>query len=97
MRRAEGRRCHLLFLVWIPLEASDIWPDFHEALASEIRAELNLLLPHPYYARLDVRREVGIVDNEGILQRHAVVSASIEVTIASEPLRHQCVEIRDAS
>jgi hypothetical protein len=105
------------------LEAPDIWPDFHEALASEIRAELNLLLPHPYYARLDIRPEVGIVDDEGVSrrivpdvtvvrqpgittaasptatlsERRATVSASVEVTVASEPLRHQFVEIRDAS
>jgi hypothetical protein len=65
------------------LEAPDIWPDLHEALAGEMRAELNLLLPQPYYARLEVRPEVGIV--------------SVEVTVASEPLRHQVVEIRDAS
>jgi hypothetical protein len=65
------------------LEAPDIWPDLHEALAGEMRAELNFLLPPPYYARLEVRPEVGIVDDAG--------------TSAAEPLRHQVVEIRDAS
>ena len=105
------------------LEAPDIWPDLHEALAGEMRAELNLLLPQPYYARLEVRPEVGIVDDEGTLrrivpdvtvirrasdtttasatvtlsERRATISASVEVTVASEPLRHQVVEIRDAS
>jgi hypothetical protein len=105
------------------LEAPDIWPDLHEALAGEIRAELNLLLPSPYYARLEVRPEVGIVDAAGVSRRivpdvavvrtsrqettapatatvskrRATVSASVEVTIASEPLRHQFVEVRDAS
>jgi hypothetical protein len=105
------------------LEAPDIWPDLHEALAGEMRAELNLLLPQPYYARLEVRPEVGIVDNEGvsrrivpdvtvirqtsdaptaaatvtISERRATISASVEVTIAAEPLRHQVVEIRDPS
>jgi hypothetical protein len=105
------------------LEAPDIWPDFHEAFASEIRAELNLLLPPPYYARLEVRPEVGIVHDEGIArrivpdvtvvrkptpatttvatamlpERRDTVSASVEVAVASEPLRHQFVEIRDAS
>jgi hypothetical protein len=104
------------------LEAADIWPDFHEAFASEIRAELNLLLPQPYYARLEVRPEVGIVEDAGVLrrivpdvsvvrtptdattasatatlsERRATISASVEVTVASEPLRHQYVEIRDA-
>jgi Protein of unknown function (DUF4058) len=88
-----------------------------------MRAELNLLLPQPYYARLEVRPEVGIVDDAGtsrrivpdvtvirkasdtttapatvtLSERRATISASVEVTIASEPLRHQVVEIRDAS
>jgi hypothetical protein len=104
------------------LEAPDIWPDLHEALAGEIRAEINLLLPHPYYARLEVRPEVGIVDDAGtarrivpnvavikpsdaptapatvtVSERRATISASVEVIVASEALRHQVVEIRDAS
>ena len=99
------------------LEAPDISPDLHEALAGEMRAELNLLLPPPYYARLEVRPEVGIVDDEGtsrrivpdvpvirkasdttaaaatvtLSERRATISASVEVTIAAEPLRHQVV------
>ena len=104
------------------LEAPDIWPDLHEALASEMRAELNLRLPPPYYARLEVRSEVGIVDDAGtarrivpdvavikphdaptapatatVSERRVTLSASVEVTVASEALRHQVVEIRDAS
>jgi uncharacterized protein DUF4058 len=104
------------------LEAPDIWPDLHEALAGEMRAELNLLLPQPYYARLEVRPEVGIVDDAGtarrivpdvavikprdaptapvtatVSERRATISASVEVIVASEALRHQVVEIRDAS
>jgi len=46
------------------LEAPDIWPDFHNALAAEIRGELNHALPGPYYARLEMRPEVGIVEDE---------------------------------
>jgi hypothetical protein len=42
------------------LEAPPIWPDFHDAFAGEIRAELNALLPPPYYARLQARPEIGI-------------------------------------
>jgi Protein of unknown function (DUF4058) len=104
------------------LEAPDIWPDLHEALAGEMRAELNLLLPQPYYARLEVRPEVGIVEDAGtarrivpdvavikpsdaptapatvtVSQRRATISASVEVIVAAEALRHQVVEIRDAS
>jgi hypothetical protein len=44
------------------LEAPDIWPDLHDALAGEIRGALNHSLPPPYYARLEMRPEVGIVD-----------------------------------
>lgn len=47
------------------LENPDIWPDFHDAFASEIRRELNRLLPQPYYARLEMRPELGIVEDEG--------------------------------
>src|SRR5579885_3520244 len=46
------------------LEAPDIWPDVHDALAGEIRALLNQTLPAPYYARLEKRPEVGIVEEE---------------------------------
>lgn len=46
------------------LEANDIWPDFHHALASEIRSCLNAILPAPYYAQLEMRQEVGIVEEE---------------------------------
>ena len=46
------------------LEAPSIWPDFHHALASEIRTRLNLAMPSPYYARLEMRQEVGIVDDD---------------------------------
>ncbi len=51
------------------LESPDIWPDFHDALASEIRAVLNQTLPPPYYARLEMRPEVGIVEDESVARR----------------------------
>jgi hypothetical protein len=51
------------------LEAPQIWPDLHNALAGEIRNELNQTLPSPYYARLEMRPELGIVDQEGERQR----------------------------
>ena len=47
------------------LEAPDIWPDFHDALAGRIRALLNDRLPAPYYARLQMRPEMGIILEEG--------------------------------
>jgi hypothetical protein len=51
------------------LEAPDIWPDFHDAFAGEIRAALNRTLPAPYYARLEMRPEVGIVEDGGYERR----------------------------
>ncbi len=43
------------------LEAPDIWPDFHDRLASTLSAILNTLLPAPYYARLQKRPELGVI------------------------------------
>ena len=51
------------------LEATDTWPDFHDALANEIRVELNKVLPVPYYARLQKRSELGLVRKGGTLHR----------------------------
>jgi hypothetical protein len=106
------------------LEAPDIWPDFHDALAGEIRRALNRTLPSPYYARLVMRPEVGIIGEESkrslvpdvTVQRstgretpqtgaamavldspRTTVSQSVSVLVEVEPLRHQYVEIRDAS
>lgn len=46
------------------LEDPAIWPDFHNAFAGDTRAVLNAVLPRPYYARLESRPEVGIVDED---------------------------------
>ena len=51
------------------LEAPDIWPDFHDRFADQISAELNSRLPAPYYARLEMRPEVGIVEEGGYTRR----------------------------
>ncbi len=64
------------------LEAPDIWPDLHDRLAGQISTELNRTLPQPYYARLEMRPEVGIVGLD---------------VIPSEPLDHHFVEVRDTS
>jgi hypothetical protein len=37
------------------LENPSIWPDFHQALSTEIRNSLNGQLPAPYYARVAAR------------------------------------------
>lgn len=44
------------------LEAPDVWPGVHHALATEIRTQLNRTLPGPYYADLEMRPELGIVE-----------------------------------
>lgn len=51
------------------LEAPDIWPDFHDRLATVISAHLNTALPEPYYARLEMRPELGVVLGEGVPRR----------------------------
>ncbi len=51
------------------LEAPDIWPDFHDAFAAALRADLNVFLPNPYYARLQKRPELGIILESGSLHR----------------------------
>lgn len=70
------------------LEAGDIWPDFQDRFASEMSAVLNATLPAPYYARLQMRPEIGVVDSEG-------VSDYLEMTIPDEGGRHLSVEVRD--
>jgi hypothetical protein len=44
------------------LEAHSLWPGFHHKFASELSTELNGLLPAPYYADLEMREELGIVE-----------------------------------
>lgn len=51
------------------LEAPDIWPDFHHALAVAISSMLNILLPAPYYARLQKRPELGLILGEEVDHR----------------------------
>ena len=58
------------------LESPDVWPDFHDRFAEHISAELNRTLPAPYYARLEMRPEVGIVGEEG--QRRIVPDVCIQ-------------------
>jgi hypothetical protein len=51
------------------LESPDIWPDFHNRLATQMSSLLNLSMPPPYYARLEMRPEVGVVEEEGYTRR----------------------------
>jgi len=61
------------------LEAPDIWPDFHDRMAEQMSSDLNRTLPRPYYARLVMRPEIGIVGDEAtgrIVPDVAVVRSS---------------------
>ena len=44
------------------LENRSIWPDFHQRFGTELSSVLNQVLPAPYYARVEMRPEVGIVE-----------------------------------
>jgi hypothetical protein len=59
------------------LEAPDLWPDLHDALAAQIRTTLNATLPAPYYARLDMRPEVGIVGGRGQTRRRIIPDIAV--------------------
>ena len=47
------------------LEAPSLWPGFQNKFASELSTELNGALPAPYYADLEMREEVGIIEQAG--------------------------------
>ncbi len=66
------------------LEDPYIVPDFHHRLASGLSRALNARLPGPHYARVEMRPEVGIIDEED------------EPTRPGEMPRHAFVEIRDS-
>ncbi len=65
------------------LEAPDIWPDFHECLATAIREQLNAVLPAPYYSRVQMRPEAGVVLEAGAL--HRIVPDVVVVRHAETP------------
>jgi hypothetical protein len=62
------------------LEAPHVWPGFHHKFASELSTELNGVLPVPYYAELEMRPELGIVEQEE--ERQRVVP---DVTVVRHP------------
>ena len=67
------------------LEAPEIWPDFHDRLAECISGELNRVLPRRYYARLEMRPEIGIVGDElagRIVPDVAIVRSPAPATMA---------------
>lgn len=68
------------------LEAPDIWPDFHEVLATKIREQLNAVLPSPYYCRVQMRPEAGVVLEAGT--PHRIVP---DVVVVRHPEVHRGV------
>lgn len=64
------------------LEAYDVFPDFHNTLASVIRAELNAVLPPRYFAWIQKRPELGIILEAGSL--HRIIP---DVTVLHRPVR----------
>ncbi len=46
------------------LENPHLWPDVHHSLASQIRDQLNYVLPGGFFAQMEQRMEVGIVDED---------------------------------
>lgn len=58
------------------LEAAYVFPDLHSALAGTLYRWLNRHLPRPYYARMELRPEVGVVEDEGYV-RHIIPDVSV--------------------
>jgi len=65
------------------LEDPYIFPDFHHQLASGLSRALNVRLPEPYYARVEMRPEVGIIDEEDEPTRPIIP----DVLVLREPSR----------
>ncbi|MCP4541150.1 MAG: DUF4058 family protein, partial [Chloroflexi bacterium] len=70
------------------LEAPDIWPDFHNRLATALSTMLNAQLLVPYYARLQKRSEPSIAFESGTLAG---------VLHRTDPLEHYFVEIYNSA
>jgi Protein of unknown function (DUF4058) len=70
------------------LESPDIWPDLHDALASGIRSELNQTLPAAYYARLEMRKELGIIEEPG--ERQRIIP---DIAVVSRPIPQPRTEV----
>jgi hypothetical protein len=82
------------------LEASDVFPGFHNSLAVRIQGVLNGVLPAHYYAKLESRAEVGVGEG-GAVQRRvpdiAVVRGPAEVPAASAAVLIEPAESRSRS
>ncbi len=80
------------------LEAPDIWPDFHNRLATALSTMLNAQLPAPYYARLQKRAELGIASDSGML-RHIIPDITVlrrpRPETSSEPTSRGGVAVLD--
>ncbi len=77
------------------LEEPGIWPDFHHGLAAELKNSLNQTLPSPFYARVEARSEMGVVEEPNtrrwivpdvlVLREHRRVSNPESTAILDRP------------
>src|SRR5437588_2559407 len=75
------------------LESPYIWPDFHNKLANQLCDSLNERLPRPYYARLEMRPEIGVVEDEGGYVRRIIP----DVSVVRHPTAEAAVAVADRS
>lgn len=81
------------------LEAPGLWAGFHHRFADELAAELNESLPSPYYADIEIRSELGIVEggrtrqrimpDAGVLRSPRLVTATRGTIALKEPRRER--------
>src|SRR5262245_52034911 len=76
------------------LEQPELWPDFHNDLAGEIRARLNLVIQPRYFARLtpyavyenvEIGEVRGVQPDVGVWQNLPRPGASATATLAITP------------
>lgn len=65
------------------LESPEVWPDLHDRLATLMSAQLNESLPRSYYAQLEMRPEIGIVNRPA--SRRVVPDVSVVRTPRHHP------------
>jgi hypothetical protein len=66
------------------LESAGRFPGLHNSLAAEIAGVLDQVLPEPYYAKVDIRLELGIAGSPSPRVRMPDVSAARDPWVTSE-------------
>jgi hypothetical protein len=87
------------------LENPSIWPDFHHRFGADLSSVLNQSLPSPYYARVEMRPEVGIVEEgqgwdlmgpilpDVLIVKHPLPSRSLPVSGGVSVASHSRAEV----